>query len=129
MNKIKQFIEGERGKDVFVIIIVLLVGLASFELGRLSKASSGSGVKIEYGTESANVISATELYSNILQNDKMSQKTKNANGKVFFASSRGSKYYSIGCSAGKNIKQENRIYFAIKEEAERAGYELSNACR
>jgi hypothetical protein len=45
MEKIKQFVESEKGKDIMLVIIVILVGLASFELGRLSKAQSLSGIK------------------------------------------------------------------------------------
>jgi len=124
-NGVKQFIESDRGKDILTIIIVILVGLASFELGRLSKSTKGSGIKIEYPNQEASAISATE-HSNILQNDKISKTLTN---KSFFASSRGTKYYPVGCAAGQNIKQENKIYFAVKEEAERAGYELSASCR
>ncbi len=125
MEKIKQFIEGEKGKDILVVIIVILVGLGSFELGRLSKENGSSGIKIEYsdqslmraGNQPASVISAAEYNSN-----------RNSAGKNFFASSRGSKYYTISCSAGKTIKQENRLYFATAEEAERAGYTASSSC-
>ena len=126
MEKIKVFLESDKGKDILIVIIVILVGLGSFELGRLSKEDSNSGIKIEYpdleAGQEASVISAAE-YSNILQNDQMSTT------KTFFASKQGTKYYSIGCSAGKDIKQENRIYFSTKEDAERAGYELSSSCR
>ena len=126
MEKIKQFLEGETGKDVLIVIIVVLVGLGSFELGRLSKNSSNAGIKIEYQNkiinQEANVVSATE---NIL---KPTFDTKST-GKTFFASNRGSKYYSLGCSGGKTIKQENRIYFTTSAEAETAGYELSSSCR
>ncbi len=133
MQKIKAFIESEKGKDILIVIIVILVGLSSFELGRLSKGGESSGITIEYtdqaGNQSASVISALE-HSNILQNDKMSKNNNSTSaGKNFFASSKGSKYYSLGCSAGKSLKQENRIYFATKEEAEKAGYELSSSCR
>ncbi|MEK9181892.1 MAG: hypothetical protein AAB786_02615 [Patescibacteria group bacterium] len=48
MEKIKQFVASEKGKNILVIIIIILVGLASFELGRLSKGTKSSGVKIEY---------------------------------------------------------------------------------
>lgn len=48
MEKIKQFIESEKGKDILVIIIVILVSLGSFTLGRLSKGTESTGVKIEY---------------------------------------------------------------------------------
>jgi len=124
MEKIKRFLESEKGKDVLIVCIVILVGLGSFELGRLSKGNESSGIQIEYPegleqnpSQAANSVSSLQF------------REKSSAGKNFFASSRGSKYYSIGCSAGKTIKQENRIYFATKEEAERAGYELSSSCQ
>jgi|SRR3989344_5033544 len=122
MGKIKQFLESEKGKDVLVVLIVILVGLGSFTLGRLSKNSSNAGIKIEYIdqtiSQGANVVSAINS----------TEKSTN-DGKNFFASSRGSKYYPLGCAAGKNIKQENRVYFNTRGEAESAGYELSSSCR
>ena len=128
MEKIKlitNWIESEKGKDILTVIIVVLVGLGSFELGRLSKENSSSGIKIEYpNQQKANVFSAIESYSSLLQNTK----TENSAGKNFFASNRGSKYYSLGCSAGKTIKQENRVYFATGEDAQKAGYALSSSC-
>ena len=139
MEKIKHFIESEKGKDILVVIIVILVGLGSFELGRLSKENNSSGIKIlsaqteEYPTENqkANIIYFED--SNILRGVVKTQnsvpKTSPEISKNFFASNRGSKYYSLGCSSGKDIKQENRIYFATSEEAERAGYALSSSCR
>jgi len=61
MEKIKQFLENEKGKDLLIVIIVILVGLGSFELGRLSKETNSSGIKIEYtnqdSNQSSNVIS------------------------------------------------------------------------
>ena len=134
MEKIKQFVDSERGRDILTVIIVILVGLGSFGLGRLSKENTTSGIKIEYPDQAinqeANVISSEES-SSLLQNTKTSQTIQNSNsvGKNFFASNRGSKYYSLGCSGGKTIKQENRVYFTTREEAEKAGYELSSSCR
>jgi hypothetical protein len=48
---------------------------------------------------------------------------------ILEASKIGHKYYSIGCSAGKTIKLENRIYFSTNIEAENAGFTLSSGCR
>ena len=48
MEKIKQFIGSEKGKDILIVIIVILVGLGSFELGRLSKENDSEGLKIDY---------------------------------------------------------------------------------
>ncbi|MBI3305675.1 hypothetical protein HYZ82_00905 [Candidatus Nomurabacteria bacterium] len=126
MEKIKQFIESDKGKDVLTVLVVILVGLGAFLLGRLSKENDTSGIKIEYqGTQSdldANAISS-------LISVKEISTSQNSVDKNFFASNRGTKYYSIGCSGGKTIKQENRVYFDTREEAEKAGYELSSSCR
>lgn len=139
MEKIKQFIkhcfESEKGKDILVVIIVILVGLGSFELGRLSKENDSGGIKIlsaqtgkyqnqdanQKASQAANVVSAASNMSKAAFDI-------NADRKNFFASNRGSKYYTLGCSAGKTIKQENRIYFATGEEAQAAGYALSSSC-
>jgi len=119
MEKIKQFFRSNTGKDILTVIIVILVGLGSFGLGRLSKESKNGVLRVEYADNEASIIeSINEPQSSL----------KQING-TFFASSRGSKYYSLSCSGGKTIKQENRVYFNTREEAEIAGYELSSSCR
>ncbi len=120
MEKIKQFFESEKGKDILIVIIVILVGLGSFELGRLSKENGSSGIKIEYPEQNTN--QATNAISTMISSEKIF--TKN-----FFASNKGKKYYTISCSAGKMIKQENRVYFTTGEEAQQAGYTLSSSCQ
>ena len=127
MDKIKQFFESEKGKDVMIVFIVILTGLGSFELGRLSKEDRTSGIKIEYINQAEN--QSANVISSVKNSPEKVSTTINSSGKKFFASNRGSRYYSIGCSGGKTIKQENRIYFTTKEEAEKAGYELSSSCR
>jgi hypothetical protein len=133
MEKIKQFIESNKGKDILIILIIILVGLGSFGLGRLSKNDQNSGLKVEYDGQEANAINSIDLnnLSNLSSNsDLIPQNKKLISGSGnFFASSRGSKYYSTSCSAGKTIKQENRVYFITAEEAEKAGYELSSSCK
>lgn len=131
MEKIKQFIGGEKGKDILVIMIVILVGLGSFELGRLSKENSSSGIKIGYPSQGQlKSIDQTANVNPTAESVKITATTKNSNSivKNFFASNRGSKYYPTGCSAGKTIKLENRVYFATREEAVAAGYTLSSSC-
>lgn len=127
MEKIKLFLESDKGKDTLVIIIIILVGLGSFELGRLSKNSSNEGIKIEYNDQEANIISS--IGQNPTNQPQNTEKALGSNSGAFFASSRGSKYYSISCGAGKTIKEENRVYFKTSEEAEKAGYELSTSCK
>ena len=129
-SSIKSWIESQKGKDVLTILIVILVGLSSFGLGRLSMNTNNPKIDIEYQNQLANTISSNSNNQNMSRTvlDTKIPVIPNSIGKSFFASSRGQKYYSIGCSGGKTIKQENRIYFSTKEEAERAGYELSKSC-
>jgi hypothetical protein len=128
MEKIKLFIESEKGKDILIVIIVILVGLASFELGRLSKGDLNDGLKIDYTGQKASAISS--LDTNTANIAQITNKSDNSNNQGnYFASKKGTKFYSITCSAGKTIKQENKIYFSSADAAISAGYELSSACR
>ncbi len=130
MGKIKAFIESEQGKDILIVLIVILVGLGSFELGRLSKGTHGSEIKINYPDKTTEAeASQTSNAISVNSNIPGEQKISTPSGKNYFASKRGKKYYTIGCSAGNSIKQENRVYFATSDEAEKAGYELSTSCK
>ncbi len=132
MEKIKPFIkncvESDKGKDILVVLIVILVGFGSFELGRLSKENSSSGIKIlsaqagEYSAGQANSASAVNFVPKINQN------SNNISGN-YFASRIGHKYYSVGCSGGATIKESNKVYFITEEEAQKAGYQLSSSCK
>ncbi|MFZ2072803.1 MAG: hypothetical protein WA101_01975 [Minisyncoccia bacterium] len=73
------------------------------------------------------ILEASNSYNELKIQD-LSQKSQEVGSKKYFASNRGQKYYSIGCSAGKTIKQENRIYFSTPSEAEQAGYTISSSC-
>ena len=136
MEKIKLFLESDKGKDFLVVLIIILVGIGSFSLGRLSKNGQNGGMNIKYENQEANIIKSLKygpnddlgVKDNIIEELKPLNQLNNSDSKNFFASSRGSKYYSLDCSGGKTIKQENRIYFNTKEEAENAGYELSSSC-
>jgi hypothetical protein len=123
MQKIKFFLESEKGKDILIIVIIVLVGLVSFELGRLSNKNRDNGLKIENISDKIGFI---DFSSNNTKSDGLKNNTNEDN---YFASKSGKKYYSITCGAGKTIKQENRIYFSSVNEAISKGYELSSACR
>jgi len=128
MEKIKQFIQGEKGKDILTVLIVILVGLGSFMLGRLSKGNVPQDTQAPYanqdnGNQDANVVSA----SNVIQQGE-SPTSGSSSNEPFFGSSKGKKYYTTNCSAGKTIKQENKIYFATEVAAQKAGYTLSSSC-
>ena len=118
----------EKGKDVLTVIIIILVGLISFELGRLSKENRSSNLKIEYPAPITGPQGVEQEASAISAVNNLEASLPTAS-KNFFASKKGKKYYSLSCSAGKSIKQENRVYFETREGAEKAGYALSSSCR
>lgn len=120
MEKIKSFLNSEKGQNLLIILIIIFVGLGSFFLGRLSKLNDSKSIKIEYkGGEEASSIKALSD----------TQPSAGSPSGEFFASKKGKKYYPNNCTAGANIKASNRVYFKTREDAESAGYELSSSCR
>lgn len=139
MEKIKDFITSKKGKDFTVVLIIILLGLGSFGLGRMSKNPAKSGINIEYLQEPAQLQPASAITTqiepenaNLGQNEPQNEirVSNNSNTvKAYFASSRGRKYYHLGCTGGKTLKEQNIIWFSSEEEARGAGYELSTSCR
>lgn len=48
--------------------------------------------------------------------------------KNFVASISGTKYHLPSCSGAKRIKEENKVWFSTKEDAELAGYGPAGNC-
>ena len=132
MEKIKLFLNSEKGKDILIVIIVILVGLGSFELGRLSKEDNSQDLKTEKVSQNIDDTGqvAVDNPPDVGRLEASGRQTSGATStdKPFFASSKGKKYYTTDCSAGKNIKEANKVYFSTGEEAEAAGYTLSSSC-
>lgn len=135
MQKIKHFIESEKGKNLFIIFIVILVGLGSFSLGRISKNEENKEIKLLYQDlndnspiTTSNSLNSSQNTSNSLNTVKDQLNTENTLKKGFVASKIGSKYYPVGCSAGEKLKESNKIYFSTEREAIEAGYTKSSSC-
>lgn len=118
-------------RKLFLSLMIILVALLSFGLGRLSVVGERGPIRIEYDPQltaddklpttnieqSASVINATQ---NI-------QATPNEEGVV--VSKNGIRYHYLHCSGAKQIKDENKIFFASPALAEGAGYTLAANCR
>lgn len=94
-------------------LLVILVGALGFGLGRLSR--------IEEGREPIK----------IRQPEKTEPETmplaKAAAG-AYVSSKNGTKYYLAWCAGASRIKTENKVYFADKAAAEKAGYSAAANC-
>ncbi len=98
-------------KEYIVIIIILLVGILSFGLGRMSA--------LEQGRNDSEVEFIVPSLSKIDMNFKSFG---------YVASINGTKYYPRGCKAVNRIKVTNRIYFKSREDAKKSGYDYTSSC-
>lgn len=134
MEKIKHFLQSDKGKDILIVFILILVALISFTLGRMSKNSQNQGFLGQ--NEVLPALAGKSLNQGFNEPKNKSESLGNSpiyegvdlKGREYFASKRGKKYYSFGCSAGKSIKEANRIYFSSAEEAKASGYSPSSSC-
>jgi hypothetical protein len=101
----------------FLTILIILVALVSFGVGRLT-GEKGGEVSINYDpslleapTQAASVIGSTGVVSA---------------GQVT-ASSQGTRYYLSHCK--NTISEKNRVTFANAALAESAGYTLAATCK
>ncbi|MDQ5922471.1 MAG: Ada Zn binding protein [Patescibacteria group bacterium] len=136
MQKIKYFLESDKGKSLITVIIVVLVGIGSFGLGRLSKSQENKGIDILYRdinsfipTNSPDKPNLSSNSLNSVDTGKSPSKPENSSKKGFVASRIGSRYYPLDCPAGDKLKQENKIYFSTEKEAIEKGYTKSSSCK
>lgn len=131
-------------RDVLLVVLILLIAGASFGLGMLAGREGKKGGKddalwienlISTATSSAQV-------AGVLQTKAPERQTKGsavitpveivealpAGGEVV-ASKTGTKYYLPWCGTVKRIKEENKVWFSSKLEAEKAGYSPAQNCK
>lgn len=116
-NKFKSFIYSDQ---VFTICILILVGVISFGLGRLS-------------TEPVNLVKshdypAVVLLSEEQYDDRLTIPYEERTSDTVAASINGTRYYSLNCDALERIAPQNRIYFVDRERALAAGYTPATSC-
>ena len=126
-------------RELYTILLILLVGFASFGLGRLSKLQEGeTPIRIEQA--SATVFASLP----ILGGDKgavMPSSVKDEGLKIkdsplslsaggqIVASRSGSKYHYPWCSGAQRISEANKVWFNSIEEARKAGYTPASNCK
>ncbi len=130
VNKIKSFASSTEARDLYVVLLIILVGVGSFGLGRLSKISQNKEpIKITYDANLAGAAGEQTPQQAGIRSDKKEPLAAEISGShSFVASKRGKKYYDIDCEAAKSLKEENKIYFDTEEQAQKAGYSASSSC-
>ncbi|MEK9148267.1 MAG: Ada metal-binding domain-containing protein [Patescibacteria group bacterium] len=124
LQKIKSFLK-ENQRDLYLASLVFLVSVASFGLGRLSVIwPEKEPIRIE--NQELGIMNQ-ESGSNI-SNPNSSSVIPNSTAGRFVASRNGSAYHLPECPGAKQIKEENKIWFATAEEARAAGYKPAGNC-
>lgn len=130
LEKIKSLIEANK-KDLYIATIIFLVSITSFGLGRLSvlwptKEPITITEKLESRIQNLEDNKTTEESSTSFL-DSRSQILDSAKGK-YVASKNGTAYHYPWCPGALKIKEENKIWFNSKEEAESRGYKPAGNC-
>ena len=125
-NLCKRIIEWIKtnNRELYLMVVIILVATISFGLGRLSKIREE---KTPITIENVAVATSTEIIANT-PNSQRATLTVGAN-KIFVASRNGKKYYYVWCDSSQKIKESNKVWFSTKEEAEKSGYQPATNCK
>lgn len=104
--------------DLFVAAIIFLVGLGSFGLGRLSILWPQKE-PITILPPAAAVVGSTAAGS---------EQPALASPGAYVGSRSGTAYHLPSCPGAQKIKEENKIWFQTKEDAEKRGYHPAANC-
>ena len=115
MNKIKGQIDIDR-VTLMCLCVIVLVGLGSFGLGRLSVSNR----------EDEKVLSGQDNNASLIEKEIGDSTLKE---RMYVASKNGKLYYTKDCSGAKRIASKNEVWFATKVDAEQAGYSFSASCK
>ncbi|MEK7585260.1 MAG: hypothetical protein AAB455_02005 [Patescibacteria group bacterium] len=100
-----------------------LVALIAFGLGRLSRLEEArEPVRIE------NVATPALVSSKITTSTTSISAQTSSQAGQFVGSKNGTKYHYPWCSGAQRIKEENKVWFASKEEAATKGYTPASNC-
>jgi len=141
MHSIKDFVEKIKGfrpfqahhlrtlpDDLFLGLIIVLVALGSFGLGRLSKIE-GSKTPIQFENLPENSTKAFENKDIPATREVLPTNTLNATNSQIVGSKTGKKYYYPWCTGVQKISPSSLIHFSSKSEAESRGYTPSATCK
>ncbi len=110
-----------------IAAIVLVVALGAFGLGWLSANQGSQAVLRVIYPDGVPATPVANTAAVAAARAPSSAKTTEGLGN-FVASKNGTKYYLTTCSSSNRIKQENKVYFGSKQDAEAAGYGPAANC-
>jgi hypothetical protein len=132
-EKLKSFLADTA---LYTAVIVVLVGVGSFFLGRLSVTDTAD-IKSSYVNTLAVCPTPVLTVSGelgrvpvpeVLVADTQTETTASNTNYVYVASKSGTRYHHLTCPGAKQIKEENKLFFSTAQQAEAAGYSKAANC-
>ncbi len=122
--------------DYLEVGVILLVGIGSFGLGRLSVTNNtnidtvkNSGVVVLSQNQHVQTTTPKKSISPSIIEQTSDSVTADTPRGAFVASRSGKKYYPVDCGSANRIKSENKVYFDTEEEAEARGLTRTETCK
>lgn len=112
--------------DLYIILMIMLVGTASFGLGKISSFEKNKTPISVLKTKEYMYASALSADSSNIKNDTQNP-SSNTSG-MLVASKSGTKYYYPWCTGVSRIKEENKVWFNSVEEARAKGLTPASNC-
>lgn len=127
---IKRFL-GRIPNDALIVAAIFLTATLSFSLGILAgkdmEKAQKPGIWIEERPVEAADLSASVAEAVGQGSGEEAQPV--AQGGQYVASKNGSAYYLPFCGGASRIKEENKVWFSSKAEAEAKGYRPAKNCK
>lgn len=135
LSEFSVFFKGLDRSDLYLGAVVILVGLLSFGLGHLSGLSNIQPVVSICSEASLKEVSSVDKkdlteasFSDVPLKASVEEGMQTQEG-GYVASKNGGKYHLPWCSGAQRIKEENKVWFKTKAEAEAAGYTPAANCK
>jgi hypothetical protein len=121
LTKLKNFVKNN-GSDIFVILVIILVALIAFGIGRLT-APKIEPIQIKNlekaSIENLDIENQGKVYPPATEQGDI--------GRVV-GSKNSDKYHLPDCPGAKQISEQNKVWFDSIEAAEKAGYKPAGNC-
>lgn len=134
IKKVKPWVEANK-QDLYIAVLIFLVGMTSFGLGRLSILwpkkepiridQVGENGQVDKSSASGGLVPPINNFTK--RSDLTASPILSSRGR-YVASKSGTAYHYPWCQGALKIKEENKVWFNTKEEAEKAGYKPAGNC-
>jgi hypothetical protein len=115
---------------LFIPALVLLVGIGAYGIGKLQKIQETRvPIVITQASTTPAIQKEGDVQGTTTAKSTDSVTTAPNQRRVYVASKTGSAYYLPSCAAANRIAEKNKVWFATKEEAEKAGYKPAQNCK